>query len=120
MAGHPGSCLVGVGFCANDRVVSADGTRMIRVWDRGGRLLRQIEVQCDGPVQQAAFSPRGDRALCACDDGTLRLFDLNNGKEIAFLRGHQGGVMAVAFSPDGRLAASGGNDCTMRLWELPR
>jgi tricorn protease-like protein len=117
---HKGSALVAVGFTNDDHVVSADNTRAIRVWETGGRLVKQIDVKCEGPVQRAAVSPSGDRIACACEDGTIRLIDLGTGKETACLRGHVGGVMAVAFSPEGRLIASGGKDRTVRLWDVPR
>jgi WD40 repeat protein len=65
------------------------------------------------------FSPHGRRALLACQDRTIRLWDLEAGREVASLEGHTDGVWSVAFSPDGRVAISGGKDNTVRLWRLP-
>ena len=38
------------------------------------------------------------------------------GKEIALLRGHEGGVTSVAFNPDGRMLVTGSADSTAQLW----
>ena len=55
-----------------------------------------------------AFSPDGLRALTGGADKTLRLWDVDTGKELRVLEGHAEGVWAVGFSPDGRKAVSGG------------
>jgi WD40 repeat protein len=50
-------------------------------------------------------------------DGTIRLWDVTTGVEIARLDGHDGGVEALCVLPDGRLA-SGSRDGTIRLWDM--
>ena len=68
-------------------------------------------------VTALAFSPDGQRVASASLDGTVKLWELQSGREIRTLEGHQGSVLSVAFSADGRLLASGGRDRSVRLWD---
>jgi WD40 repeat protein len=71
-----------------------------------------------GPVFGAALSANAHRVLSGGEDKTVRLWDLDTGKELAKLEGHTAAIRAVAFAPDGKRAASAGDDGTIRLWDL--
>ncbi|MBI2900485.1 MAG: hypothetical protein HYY17_09885, partial [Planctomycetes bacterium] len=51
-------------------------------------------------------------------DKTLKLWDVESGREIATWRGHRSDVSSVAFSPDGKRALSGSWDQTLKLWDV--
>ena len=65
---------------------------------------------------QAAFSPDG--RLLATTGRSVRVWDVDSGKEKAVFREHRTGATGVAFSPDGKLLATGGNDGTTVLWDV--
>ena len=68
-------------------------------------------------VRRAIFSPDGKRVATASWDGTARLWDAENGQELAVLKAHTGAVSDVAFSPDGSHVVTSSNDSTSRLWD---
>jgi WD40 repeat protein/mono/diheme cytochrome c family protein len=82
-----------------------------------GRLIRSLNGHT-GWVVQAVLAPDGRKLVSASDDGTVRLWNLDNGQQERTYRGHQTGVKCVAFSPDSTRLVSGGNDSTVRLWDL--
>src|SRR5205823_2638246 len=57
-------------------------------------------------------------ALTASADRTVRLWDLEGGRELLRFDGHKDKIWAVAYSPDERHALSGSMDNTVRLWDL--
>jgi len=69
-------------------------------------------------VWKTAFSPDSRRLLSSSSDNTIRLWDIESGKEIRKLIGAKWGATAMTFSPDGRRALTGGVDSTVRLWDL--
>jgi WD40 repeat protein/mono/diheme cytochrome c family protein len=79
--------------------------------------LDPLEAQ-SGVANSLAFSADGKLALQASADKTLRLWDVENEREIRRFIGHSASVWSVAFTPDGTHALSGGADHTVRLWEV--
>jgi WD40 repeat protein len=66
---------------------------------------------------QAAFDPKGNFAVTAANDGTLRLYSLKGGSPEGpiEMRGHKRAVFALDIAADGTIA-SGSADGTLRFW----
>lgn len=112
----PEGCLVGF---------SPDGRRLLTVGDRP-RLWRvgAWEKEADlGVISKTHFAFSDDGALLAISDearGTIRLFDLNSGRDVARLAGPVASWLTPAcFSPDGSLlVAYAFETSTMHLFDL--
>ena len=60
-----------------------------------------------GTVFAVAVTPDGQRAVSGSADYTLKVWDLESGKELLTRSGHRGTVRAVAVTPDSQRAVSG-------------
>ena len=55
----------------------------------------------DAGVTDAAFNPERDRIVTSSFDRTARIWNVEDGSEIAVLKGHQDALERAMFSPDG-------------------
>jgi WD40 repeat protein/serine/threonine protein kinase len=107
----------GVAFSADGRQLLGAGGNHMALWDaQSGQEVRRF-AGARG-IWDAALSGDGHRVVTGGTDGAVRLWDVESGRELNYLRGHSGEVYGVALAPDGRAAVSGGLDGTARLWDL--
>jgi WD40 repeat protein len=93
-----------------------DNTIMLRDAETGKEIM--VFEGHEGELWGVVFSPDSKR-LASCDSAeTVKIWDVESGKDIMTLK-HNGGTFSIAFSPDGRRIASGGSDAdnTIRLWD---
>jgi WD40 repeat protein len=69
-----------------------------------------------GWINSVALSADGKTAVSG-GDRTVRLWDVESGKQLHCLTGHTETVKSVAISPDGGRVASASMDGTVRLWD---
>lgn len=62
-------------------------------------------------------TPDGRRAVSGSGGGTLMVWDLETGRAVLTLPGHNRGGDAVAVAPDGRRVVSA-SDRTLKMWDL--
>jgi WD40 repeat protein len=76
-------------------------------------------VSPDGRVVAVADSnDNDDDAGAYTRKGAAHLFDLENGRKLGVLRGHDRRIHDLNFSRDGRTLVTGADDHTIRGWEL--
>ena len=71
-----------------------------------------------GLLWSASFAPDARRIVTASEDNTARVWDAENGDQLAILRGHTEPVRVASFSPDGRQVITASTDKTARLWNV--
>ncbi len=69
-------------------------------------------------VISVSFSPDGKTLVSGSRDKTIKLWNVETGKEIRTLKGHDSYVYSVNFSPDGKTLVSGSWDKTIKLWNV--
>jgi WD40 repeat protein len=98
---------------------------MVKVWDatrldqKQEKAPREFRARVPGASLNVAFSPEGQRLATAGEKNTVKIWDVQVGRELRTLQGHNGEVYTLAFSPDkdGRWIASAGEDSAVKIWD---
>jgi WD40 repeat protein len=103
-------------------VLTPDGKHVIscgdylRVWEVAtGKEVRRFSPGVWG--WGLSVSRDGKRLLSGHTDFSVRLYEVDTGKELHKLAKHTGQVWAVGLTPDGKRAVTGALDRTMHLWD---
>jgi len=83
----------------------------VRSWTVETRLQRGMYY-----ISAAAFSPDGRQVATAGADGTVRLWDRENGRLVRIFVGHERQVEKLVWSPDGKMLASFSSS-KVYIWE---
>ncbi|MBD2654959.1 WD40 repeat domain-containing protein [Synechocystis sp. FACHB-383] len=108
----------GLAVTPNGANLVAAVRNFVKIWD----LPNGQEVHSTkGPsleINTIAVSPDSQLVATANKEGSIMLFDVNTGKLITTLQGHQGWVLSLAFSPDGDTLYSGAEDKIVKIWRV--
>ena len=84
------------------------------------RFLGDSRPRHSDAVLSMAYHPKGTAVASGSRDGSVRVWEVPTGRELAQLPAHQGEVRAIAYSPDGDYLLTAGDDREVRLWDLKK
>jgi WD40 repeat protein len=97
---------------------SESGRRIATLRHDIGATYSNIISGPDGYANVAAFSSDGMRLVTAGEDGSARLWNALDGRQLAVLRGHTAPVTRIALSRKGETLLTVSADRSVRLWDV--
>jgi len=88
-------------------------TAQVHAWRCEYTLTNHLDT-----VNCVAISPDGQTLVSSSGDRTIKIWNLNTGKQLRTLEGHENSVNCLAISPDGQTLATGSSDKTIIIWHL--
>ena len=96
--------------------VSADEEQTVRLWDlKTGKEIRQITVSEHATT--LGFSKSGELLFAGCQDGSIRIWQLDPLIQLRTIDAHERAVVQLAVAPNGFQIASVSSDARIRFWD---
>ncbi len=100
------------------RLYTSGDDMTLRVWDLAtGELGPDLGPVRDRDRLVCRRSQSWRRAVLGCDDGCLRVFDLDSGALVAEIEAHSSGIKKVAVSPVNGDLLSAAYDQRILIWD---
>ncbi len=110
------------------QIVSGSGDRTVRIWSsEGGRQLKRLRgpeasINClsispDGHLVASASGDIQHQHLLDAHDNKVGVWDVESGRLLSEMAGHEHIAICGRFSPNSKLIVSGSCDGTVRLWD---
>src|SRR5581483_5484429 len=71
-----------------------------------------------GQVVSVAYPAAGPLVATGGTDGTARIWNARDGRQLLVLHGHHATVGALDFTPDGQRLVTASEDGTVRVWKI--
>jgi WD40 repeat protein/DNA-binding CsgD family transcriptional regulator len=134
LTGHTG-WVWSVSFSSNNKILaSGSEDKAIKIWDiETGECIKTIEEAHTQRVRSVAFPSTLDKShissvdpfdekpvllASSSDDKTVKIWDIETGKCLTTLEGHDNRVRSVTFSSDRKTLASSSDDKSIILWDV--
>ncbi len=72
------------------------------------------------PIKGLDFTADSKMLASGSDDGTLKVWNVDTGKELLTIHGHTGSVKALKMSEDGKMLYSCSSDGVIRMWNFEK
>ena len=115
LEGHEKDVLSVVSF--GGRLYTSGDDMTLRVWDLATGKVVQTWGPFETETDSCAVDPLKHRAILGCDDGFLRVFDLDSGALAAEIEAHSSGIKKVAVSPATGDILSAAYDQRIVIWD---
>lgn len=103
-------------FSPDGTLLASGGYREVKLWRRPLGSRQYDWSAAKGEVTVVVASPDGKSLATGGSDGSVKLWNLSDGKPGKATAGHAKAIMALAFSPDGSQLASASEDRSIRVW----
>jgi WD40 repeat protein len=102
-----------------NRLAAADTMGNVAVFEAGtGRLFCSFQ-EPGREIRCVTFNPTGNYlAAAVLTECRVKVWDLDQRKELYVLSGHTSWVNSITFTPDGERLASASRDQTVKVWDL--
>ncbi|MGE3804938.1 MAG: WD40 repeat domain-containing protein [Gemmataceae bacterium] len=114
--------VTAVAFSPDGKRLASGRYGQVALWDLTTGKLERLLTSVLGAVNDVRFSPDGKMLAVAGGQpsakGDLRLFQVEDGRLIGTLSGHDDVVFGVAFDRTGQKLVSASFDKTVRIWDV--
>lgn len=91
----------------------------IMVWSfEPSKRLLSIDDQLPMKATKVKWGPFDETLVSIFEEGTIIIWDVENGKKIKLIQGHQMAVTSLNFSEDRMLMITSSKDTTAKLWAM--